>query len=93
MMYRVIFTTEFKKNVKAVAKRGYDMSLLSETIDILREKGDLPKKYKKHTLTGNYKGLFECHIKPDWLLVWKQEDDRLILQFTNTGTHSDIFGK
>lgn len=63
-MYRVIFTGEFKKNVKAVAKRGYDMNLLSETIDILKEKVDLPKKYKKHMLTGNYKGLFECHIRP-----------------------------
>lgn len=90
-MYRVIFTDEFKKNVKAVAKRGYDMNLLSETIDILKEKGDLPKKYKKHMLTVNYKGLFECHIRPDWLLIWKQEEDKLILQFTNTGTHSDLF--
>lgn len=57
-MYRVIFTGEFKKNVKAVAKRGYDMNLLSETIDILKEKGDLPKKYKKTHAYWQLQGAF-----------------------------------
>lgn len=58
---------------------------------LLAEKGKLPEKYKAHKLTGNYKECWECHIKPDWLLVWKQNDTELILLFINTGTYSDLF--
>jgi mRNA interferase YafQ len=64
---------------------------LEETIDILQKQGKLPEKYKAHLLSGKYKGCWECHIKPDWLLVWQQDDKELILLFLGTGTHSDLF--
>ena len=64
---------------------------LQEAIDLLQETGKLPVKYKPHTLTGSYKGCWECHIKPDWLLIWKQNDNELVLLFLDTGTHSDLF--
>lgn len=91
-MYRVIYSNEFKRNLKAVAKRGYDMNLLVEAVDLLRVDGKLPRKYKKHKLSGKYKGYCECHLQPDWLLVWRELRDILVLEFTNTGTHADIFG-
>lgn len=67
------------------------MTLLRDVMALLSENGVLPSEYKPHKLSGKYSGLWECHIKPDWLLVWKQNDKELILLFTNTGTHSDLF--
>ena len=67
------------------------MNLLKEVIDLLQLDGKLPTKYKPHKLSGNYADCWECHIKSDWLLVWKQNDEALTLLFTNTGTHSDLF--
>jgi len=67
------------------------LSLLQVVIDLLQKEGKLPQKYKPHNLSGNYKDCWECHIKPDWLLVWKQNDTELILLFLDTGTHSDLF--
>lgn len=92
-MYEVEYTGLFKKKVKLMNKRGYDLSLLETTIDTLIETGTLPQKYHPHKLSGNYEGLWECHIQPDWLLIWAKEDYRLVLVMTDTGTHSDIFGK
>lgn len=74
-----------------VKKRGYPLELLQEVISILAEKGELPSKYKPHILSGNYAGIWECHIKSDWLLLWKQNNERLTLLFLETGTHSDLF--
>ncbi len=91
MAYQVYYTNSFKKNLKLCNKRGYNISLLTKAITILEEKGVLPAKYKPHKLTGNYKNLWECHIQPDWLLIWEQNDKELILLFTNTSTHSDLF--
>jgi mRNA interferase YafQ len=65
--------------------------LLKEVIDILSKKGELPKKYRAHKLSGNYKNCWECHIKPDWLLIWQQNDSEFVLLFMETGTHSDLF--
>lgn len=90
-MYKISFTNKFKKDYKLCKKRGLDISKLEEVVDLLHRNGKLPSKYKPHILKGNYKGLWECHIKPDWLLVWLQDDDELTLLFTNTGTHSDLF--
>lgn len=90
-MYEVITTNQFDKEVKKCIKRGYDISLLEKVMEILVQTGALPVKYKPHKLKGNYSGCWECHIKPDWLLIWKQNDTELILLFTNTGTHSDLF--
>ena len=90
-MYIISFSNQFKKDFKLCKKRGYDISKLEEVIIILQKNGKLPSKYKPHVLKGNYTGLWECHIKPDWLLVWLQDDNELTLLLTNTGTHSDLF--
>lgn len=90
-MYTLLYSNKFRKDVKRAIKRGYDLSLLETTIDLLQKNGNLPVHYKTHKLSGKYAGLNECHIKPDWLLVWDQNDLELTLLFLTTGTHSDIF--
>ena len=92
MAYNVqnITTNRLKKNFALCKKRGINY-LLRKAISILEQEGKLPAKYKPHKLTGNYKEHWECHLQPDWLLIWKQNDKELILLFTNTGTHSDLF--
>ena len=77
---------------RGVKKRGLPLSELWCVVGILPSGDELPAKYKAHVLTGNRAGQYECHIRPDWLLVWKKDDDNLILMLTNTGTHSDLFG-
>lgn len=89
--YSIIYTNEFKKSYKLCKKRGLQISLLEEAIEILAETGTLPEKYRAHTLSGNYAGYWECHIKGDWLLIWKIQDKELVLILSNTGTHSDLF--
>lgn len=69
------------------------MDLFTQVAGMLAETGTLPARYKPHKLSGKYKGCWECHIKADWLLVWQQNDRELILLFTNTGTHADLFGE
>ena len=90
-MYRIGYTTRFKKDFKRCKKRGLDMSILETVIELLRINGNLPKIYKPHQLKGNYADCWECHLLSDWLLVWKQNDVELVLLFTNTGTHSDLY--
>ena len=90
-MYTISFSNKFKKDYKLCLKRGYDISKLEEVINLLAKNGKLPAKYKPHVLKGNYEGLWECHIKPDWLLIWLQDDKELTLLLINTGTHSDLF--
>ena len=72
-------------------KRGLKLSLLYTVIEQLKLNGTLPKQYRAHKLSGNYANYWECHIKGDWLLIWEQNDDELILILTSTGTHSDLF--
>lgn len=90
-MLNVRFSSAFKKDFKTCVKRGYKMPLLQDVIDTLRIPATLPEKNKDHQLTGNFSGCRECHIEPDWLLIYKQSDDEL--QLFRTGTHSDLFGK
>ena len=90
-MYQVKFTGEFKKSYKLMIKRGLDISALDEVIDILRQGKKLDEKYRDHILSGKYNGFRECHIKPDWLLVYYIRDDILTLTLVITGSHSDIF--
>jgi len=90
-MYSIKTTHTFEADVKRCKKRGYNMQALMAVIKLLEKNGTLPKQYKCHKLTGKYKGQWECHIKPDWLLVWQQNDCELVLLFTNTGAHSDLF--
>lgn len=92
-MYNVKFTTAFKKSYKLMKKRGLDISALDEVVDLLRRGKQLDEKYHDHGLTGNFVGFRECHIKPDWLLVYFIENDILTLTLVDTGTHSDIFKK
>ena len=72
-------------------KRGYDLSLIEFVIDELLKENTLPQKYKDHVLTGNYRGFRECHISPDWLLIYSVDKDKLMLIVSRTGTHSDLF--
>lgn len=90
-MYELEYTNSFEKDLKRCKKRGYNLQLLQEAIDILQEKGELPAQYRPHKLSGKLVGLWECHIKGDWLLIWQQNDTVLILIMTETGTHSDLF--
>ena len=92
-MYEVQYTKRFSKDVKACVKRGLDISFLENVINILQENGKLPDYYHPHKLKGDRKGEWECHIRPDWLLCWQQNDKELILLFVNTGTHADLFKK
>lgn len=90
-MYKISYTNAFTKDLKRCIKRGYNVELFRETVRLLAESGTLPQRYRPHKLTGNYVGAWECHISPDWLLIWEQNDTELTLLFTNTGTHSDLF--
>lgn len=89
--YSVIFTSNFKRDYKLAQKRGYEIELLKEIITKLANGEQLPERNRDHALTGNYKGCRECHIKPDWLLIYQIEDEELILYLTRTGTHADLF--
>lgn len=92
-MYRIEFTNEMKRNVKLMRKRGKDMAKLTEALDMLAKGQPLPAKNNDHQLTGNLKEFRECHIEPDWLLIYQLHDDILILTATATGTYADLFGK
>jgi mRNA interferase YafQ len=93
MAYKVITTNQFERDVKRCIKRGLPMEELRTVISMLATEGQLPKVYKPHKLSGNRDNQWECHIKPDWLLIWEQFDDQLKLLMLSTGTHSDLFGK
>ena len=90
-MLTIRYERSFKKDYKRIVKRHYPVDLLQEVITILASGKELPAKYKDHGLSGQYAGLRECHITPDWLLVYRIIDNELILSLTRTGTHSDIF--
>ncbi len=90
-MYAVKPTTRFQKDLKRVQKRGYDLSLLTEVIKTLADGKELPEKNRDHSLGGSYAGCRECHIAPDWLLIYEISNEQLFLYLTRTGTHSDLF--
>ena len=90
-MYKIYPLNSFKRDLKNVIKRGYDVSLLDEVVMKLANGEKLPEKNRDHALTGNFKGCRECHIKPDWLLIYQIADDELVLYLTRTGSHSDLF--
>ncbi|MEY8262375.1 type II toxin-antitoxin system YafQ family toxin [Oscillospiraceae bacterium 50-60] len=90
-MLTIKYQTAFKKDYKRIKKRGYDTRLLEKVIELLAEGQDLPAEYRDHALSGNYNGCRECHIAPDWLLVYEVIEKELLLYLTRTGTHSDIF--
>jgi len=89
-LYEVKKTTKFKKDYRLAKKRGQNIQLLHEIILLLADGQPLPEKNRDHALTGDWIGFRECHIMPDWLLIYKQEEDTLVLTLTRTGTHSDL---
>lgn len=91
--YTVKPTSQFKKDYKLAMKRGPDISLLEDIIAKLALGESLPEKNRDHALNGNWNGYRECHILPDWLLIYKLEDNVLILTLARTGTHSNLFNK
>lgn len=91
MSYTIRYSNLFKRSFKKCLKRGCDENKFQEVITILSESGSLPTKYRPHKLKGAYKDCWECHITPDWLLVWEQKDDELLLILIDTGSHSDLF--
>lgn len=90
-MYNIVPSTKFKKDLKVAIKRGYDMRLLDEVVSKLANGETLPDKNKDHALVGNFAGCRECHITPDWLLIYEIDDGELLLYLTRTGSHSDLF--
>lgn len=92
MKYKLIYTTKFKKDYKLAVKRGLPTTKLKDTITLLQTGQQLPASMQDHALTGDYAGFRECHIQPDWLLVYLKDADVITLTLTRTGTHSDLFG-
>lgn len=91
MKYKLILTGKFKKSLKLAKKRGLNISLMESVVDTLLQGTPLDEKYRDHELKGKYKGFRECHIQPDWLLIYLQEDDILTLTLVDAGTHADLF--
>ncbi|MCM1321726.1 MAG: type II toxin-antitoxin system YafQ family toxin [Bacteroides sp.] len=93
MHYKLKKTTQFKAILKLARRRGLDISLLENIIEKLRTDIPLESRYRNHELSGNFKGIWECHIQPDWLLLYYKDTDVLVMTLVDTGTHSDIFKK
>lgn len=91
MKYTLKPTSQFKKDLKLMKKRGNDLTLLEEVLSLLADGKPLAEKYRNHTLTGDFVDCNECHIKPDWLLVYEYDEEILYLYLLRTGSHSDLF--
>jgi len=90
-MFQLVFTTKFKKDIKLLHKRGYEIELFKDAILMLEETGKLPSDYNPHKLSGNYSGFWEAHLKSDWLIIWKLIIEKNEIWLTRTGSHSDLF--
>ena len=93
MKYEIRFTNQFKKDVKLAKKKGKDLDKLFDVIGVLASGETLDEKYRDHDLSGGFKGCRECHIEPDWLLLYQIFDEELILSATATGTHADLLNE
>lgn len=91
MKYEVVPTSKFKKELKKMKMHGLNITLLKKVVNKLANGEDLPIKNNAHRLSGSYSDYYECHIKPDWLLIYQFIEDKLILSLARTGTHSDLF--
>jgi len=89
---KVVWTTTFKRDYKRAMKRGLDMNRLDEVIRTLAAGRELAVVHREHALGGEWRGHRECHVQPDWLLIYYVDDERLVLTLTRTGTHADLFG-
>lgn len=90
-MLNIVASKQFKKDIKLAKKRGYNLDLLGDVVNTLAKQQPLDPKHRDHTLSGNYRGFRECHVQPDWLLVYRIEETELELFLFRTGTHSDLF--
>ena len=90
-MYKLVYTHQFKRSLRRYVKRGLDVLLLKEVVEVLRKGETLPAKYRAHRLSGKYANCWECHIQPDWLLLWEINDCELLLILLDTGSYADIF--
>ena len=90
-MLEIVISNQFKKDLKLMIRCGADTNLLDSVVTDLANGKKLDEKHRDHSLTGNYSGLRECHIKPDWLLIYRIDSDKLFLLVFRTGTHSDLF--
>ncbi|MBE0639286.1 MAG: type II toxin-antitoxin system YafQ family toxin [Bacteroidales bacterium] len=90
-MYRIVFTKKFQRDYKLAQKRGLNNDLLNEVVRLLASEKKLPPNNKDHLLKGNYIGFRECHIQPDWLLIYLIDNDRKIVSLIRTGSHADLF--
>lgn len=88
-MLQVVTTKQFEKDIKLARKRGKDLRKIHTIIELLLKNKNLPEKYCDHKLSGNYTNRRECHIEPDWLLIYKPRANEIVLE--RTGTHSDLF--
>ena len=89
--YELEYGSKFLKDLKLAKRRGLDFRQLKVVTDTLQENRRLPTQYRDHPLTGNYKGYRECHINPDWLLIYKKKETIRVISLYRTGTHSDLF--
>lgn len=90
-MLELVVTNQFKKDLKRIRKQGKDLRLLQDVLQTLLEERELDAKYRDHALIGNYTGFRECHIQPDWLLIYIVNHEELILTASRTGSHADLF--
>ena len=90
-MLDLVTTTQFRKDLKKLRKRGADMQKLDDVLRMLCSEKQFPERYRDHALVGDYIGFRECHIMPDWLLVYTIDKGKLILTASRTGSHSDLF--
>ena len=93
VIFELQITNQFKKSVYLSYARNFDLQLLFEIIELLAQDKPLPERNYAHKLKGQYINIWECHIKPDWLLMWQEDKGNLILLLLNTATHSDFMGK
>lgn len=90
-MYELEYSRQFKKDLKLVAKRGLDIAAIYKVISILEADGQVPVEYRPHILKGNFAGIWECHIAPDWLLLYDKSKSVKLIRLIRTGSHSDLF--
>ena len=91
MRYELILTSKFKKSLKLAKRRGLKLELLDQVVTMLQNNIPLQEKYRDHELKGKYQGFRECHIQPDWLLIYLKDNDVLTLTLVDTGSHTDLF--
>ena len=90
-MYKIEYSTRMRRDMKRMKKRGKDLSKLTDVLALLASGNPLPPRYRDHMLTENLAGMRECHIEPDWLLIYQIFEDTLVLLATATGSHADLF--